>query len=177
MPDNSTTLPAARRHRARTRLVGTAGAVAAAVAVWLAARYGAGLHPHTPGFGSTQRPASLAPGFVAVLSAAASLLAWAALTLIERTAHHPRRVWVITGLITLAVSLSAPLSGHGVTGTDRLALICMHLAVGAVLIPVFALTTHRMSSAGDDSMMSDSNPAFSARRQQAARPASPGGSQ
>lgn len=147
MPDNSTALTAARRHRARTRLAGGAGAVAAAVAVWLAARYGAGLHPHTPGFGSTQRPAGLSPGFVAVLGAAASLLAWAALALIERTARHPRRVWAVTGLIVLAVSLSAPLSGHGVTGTDRLALICMHLAVGAVLVPVFALTVPRVSSA------------------------------
>lgn len=175
MPDHGTTLPA-RRHRPRTRLAGAAGAAAAAVAVWLVVRYGAGLHPHTPGFGPAQRPASLAPGFVAVLSAAASLLAWAALTLIERTARGPRRVWVITGLITLAVSLSAPLSGHGVTGTDRLALICMHLAVGAVLVPVFALTIPRVSSAGDDSMKSDSNPAFTAQRQQATRPASPGGS-
>jgi len=161
MPDNSTTLPAARRHQARTRLVATTGAVAAAVAVWLAARYGAGLHPHTPGFGWAQRPAALPPGIAAVLSAAASLLAWAALTLIERTARHPRRVRVITGLIALAVLLSAPLSGYGVTGTDRLALICMHLAVGAVLVPAYALTTPRVSSAGDDSMKSERNPPFS----------------
>jgi len=74
MPDQDATLPAARRHRARTRLAGAAGA-AAAVAVWLVARYGAGLHPHPPAFSSAQRPASLTPAFVAVVAVAASLLA------------------------------------------------------------------------------------------------------
>jgi hypothetical protein len=42
-----------------------AGAVAAAVAVWLIARYGAGMQLRTPGFGPGQRPASLAVGLVA----------------------------------------------------------------------------------------------------------------
>ena len=80
MPDHSTTLP----HRARTRLAGAAGAITAAVAVWLVARYGADMHLRTPGFGSSQRPASLRPGFAAVVAVAASLLAWAALALVER---------------------------------------------------------------------------------------------
>jgi hypothetical protein len=151
MPDQDATLPAARRRRARTRLAGVAGAAAAAVAVWLVARYGAGLHPHTPGFSSAQRPASLTPGFVAVVAVAASLLAWAALALIERTARRTRRAWIITSLAVLAVSLSAPLSGHDLTGPGRLALICMHLAVGAVLIPVFALTTPRWRPADNHS--------------------------
>lgn len=140
MPMENAARPAAQRHTAVTRLEGACGAAAAAVVVWLIARYGAGLHPHTPGFGSAQRPASLESGFVVIVSAAASLLAWAAVRLIERTARHPRRAWVAAGLVVLAISLSAPLSGHGVTGADRLALACMHLAVGAVLIPVFALT-------------------------------------
>lgn len=45
-----------------------------------------------------------------------------------------------SGLLLTVVSLWAPLSGHGITATERLALVCMHLAVAAVLIPVFALT-------------------------------------
>jgi Family of unknown function (DUF6069) len=175
MPDQSATLPAARMRRAPTRLAGVAGAAAAAVAVWLAARYGAGLHPYTPGFSPAQRPASLAPGSAAVLAAGASLLAWAALTLIERIARRPRRVWVTTGLITLAVSLPAPLSGHGVTGTDRLTLICMHLAVTAVLVPVFASTTSPGRPASNGAGRPGRQPPPSARPQQAARAASPGG--
>jgi hypothetical protein len=56
------------------------------------------------------------------------------------------------------VSLSAPLSGHGLTGTGQLALICMHLAVGAVLIPVFALSTPRWRSADDDPAKAGAGP-------------------
>jgi len=175
MPDPDATLPAARRHQARTRLAGAAGAAAAAVAVWLVARYGVGLHPHPPGFSYAQRPASLTPGFVAVVAVAASLLAWAALALIERTARRPRRAWIITSLAVLAVSLSAPLSGHGLTGTGRLALVCMHLAVAAVLIPVFALTTPRWRSADNDPGKAGGDAPAPARRQPADRPATPGG--
>ena len=48
----------------------------------------------------------------------------------------------------MVVSLAAPLAGHGLTGTQRLALACMHLVVAAVLIPVFALTiAHRRAIA------------------------------
>jgi hypothetical protein len=158
MPEHSTTLP----HRARTRLAGAAGAITAAVAVWLIARYGAGMHLHTPGFGSSQRPASLGPGFVAAAAVAASLLAWAALAVVERTARQPRRAWIITGIAVLAVSLSAPLSGHGLTGTGRVALACLHLAAGAVLIPVFALTIPRWRSADDALAKADGDAPVSA---------------
>jgi Family of unknown function (DUF6069) len=150
MSNANRTLPAAQRHPARTRLAGVTGAVAAAVAVWLVARYGAGMRLHTPGFGSAQRPAILAAGFVAITSAAASLAAWAVLKLIERTARRPRRAWTVTGLAALIVSLTAPLSGHGVTSTDRLTLICMHLAVCAVLIPVFELSIRPRRRSADD---------------------------
>lgn len=49
MSDQSATLPAAWRRRARTRLAGVAGAAAASVVVWLVTRYGVGLHPYAPG--------------------------------------------------------------------------------------------------------------------------------
>jgi hypothetical protein len=150
MPNANRTRPAAQRHVGRTRLAGVAGATAAALAVWLVARYGAGMQLHTPAFGSTRRPESIAPGLVAITSAAASLAAWGILSLVERTGRHPRRAWIATGLGVLVVSLSAPLSGHGVTGTDRLALICMHLAVGAVLVPAFALSIHPGRRSADD---------------------------
>ena len=48
------------------------------------------------------------------------------------------------------MSLSAPLSGHGVTGTDRFALTCMCLAVGTVLIRVLALTVRPSRQPADD---------------------------
>ena len=48
------------------------------------------------------------------------------------------------------MSLSAPLSGHDVTGTDRFALTCMYLAVGTVLIRVLALTIRPSRQLTDD---------------------------
>lgn len=87
-----------------------------------------------------QYSASLTVGFVLVASTVASLAGWGLVTLIERVTRRPRRAWITTGLLLTVVSLSAPLSGHGITATERLALVCMHLAVAAVLIPVFALT-------------------------------------
>jgi Family of unknown function (DUF6069) len=63
---------------------------------------------------------------------------WGFIEVAERRFRRPRRVWLATGLVALGISLSAPLSGHGVTTAQRIALASMHLAVGAVLIPMFA---------------------------------------
>ena len=132
--------PATPGHSGRPRLAAVAGAIAAAVAVSLVARYGVGMQLRTPGFTSMQYSASLTVGFVLVASTVASLAGWGVVTLIERVTRRPRRAWITTGLLVTVVSLSAPLSGHGITATERLALVCMHLVVAAVLIPVFALT-------------------------------------
>ncbi|HEX9526790.1 MAG TPA: DUF6069 family protein, partial [Streptosporangiaceae bacterium] len=53
------------------------------------------------------------------------------------------------GLLALVVSLSAPLAGHGITGAERLSLVCMHLAVAGVLVPAFALAIPRRRPAED----------------------------
>jgi Family of unknown function (DUF6069) len=66
---------------------------------------------------------------VAVVAAAASALAWAALTVAGHTARRPRRAWIITGIAAFAVSLFTPPPGHGLTGTGSLALVCTHLTV------------------------------------------------
>jgi hypothetical protein len=150
----------ATRHNPRIRFVAVHGAVAAAVAVWLIARYGAGLQLHTPGFGPAQHPASLGLGLVAIASAVASLAAWGAVKLIERTTGRPGRAWIAVGLLATVVSLSAPLAGHGITLAERLTLVCMHLAVAAVLIPAFALTiSHRRPAAAVASARSQEQPA------------------
>ncbi|MGH3492974.1 MAG: DUF6069 family protein, partial [Sciscionella sp.] len=67
----------------------------------------------------------------------------------------PRRTWLVTSLPALVLSLSGPLSGHGVTVADRVALVCMHLAVAAVLIPI---TAHSLVRRADDSGSSRANP-------------------
>jgi Family of unknown function (DUF6069) len=129
---------ASLRHTWRERLLAVAAAIAAALLVWAIVRYGAGVSLRTPAFSTGQQPAVLTPGFVAAVSGLVSLGAWALIEVVQRRFHRPRRVWLATGLVALAISLSAPLSGHGVTTAQRVALACMHLAVGAVLIPMFA---------------------------------------
>ena len=141
------TLPVARRRGARARFVALHFGMPAAAAVWLIARFGFGLQVRTPGFAPGQHPMNLGVALVLIASAVAGAAAWAAVEVIERTASRPRRAWVAAGLIALVVSLSGPLAGHGVTMSSRLALVCMHLAVAAVLIPAFALTIGRRSPA------------------------------
>ena len=113
----------------RQRLGAIAAAVAAALSVWLIARYGAGVHLRTPAFSATQVPSSLNFGFVI-----AAALGWGLLAVLERTANRPRRVWTITAAVVLLLSLSMPLSGHGISSTNKFSLLCMHLTVGIVLI-------------------------------------------
>ena len=127
------------------RLTAVAGAMAAAAAVFLIARYAIGLRLHTPGFTPSQQPADLNIGIVLAASAVGLALGIGALALIQRTARRPRRTWVITAAIVLLASLSAPFAGHGITIGNELALACMHLAVGAVLIPALAAAAHPMS--------------------------------
>ena len=102
------------------------------------ARYGAGVSLRTPTVSAGHQPSVLTPGFVAIVSSLVGLGAWALIEVVERMVRSPRRVWFATGLVTLGISLLAPMSGHGVTILQRVALICMHLAVGVVLITMFA---------------------------------------
>ena len=129
---------ASHRHGRRERLLAAAAAVAAAVLVWAIAHFGAGVSLRTPAFSTGHQPSVLTLGFVAAVSGLVSLGAWALIEVIERRFHRPRRVWLATGVVALGISLSAPLSGHGVSTSQRIALVCMHLAVGAVLILMFA---------------------------------------
>lgn len=126
------------RHVRRERLLAVAAAVAAALLVWVIARYGAGVSLRTPAVSAGHQPSVLTPGFVAAVSCLVSLGAWAFIEVVERMVRRPRRVWLATGFVALGISLLAPLSGHGVTTVQRIALVCMHLAVGAVLITMFA---------------------------------------
>ncbi|BEL03862.1 hypothetical protein Q0Z83_020530 [Actinoplanes sichuanensis] len=73
-------------------------------------------------------------GPVAVVTAAlvAGAAAWALLAVLERTVRRPARIYRIIASVVLLVSLAGPLSGTDL-GT-RLALLGMHLTVGAALI-------------------------------------------
>jgi hypothetical protein len=74
------------------------------------------------------------PLAVAVGSGAAALAAWALLALLERLTNRARTLWTVAAVVVLVASLAGPLSGSGITATNRTVLVLLHLTVGAVLI-------------------------------------------
>ncbi|MET8232756.1 DUF6069 family protein [Micromonospora sp. NPDC005298] len=73
------------------------------------------------------------PVAVVVTALIAGLAAWALLALLERTVRRPARTFRVIALIVLVLSLAGPLAS-AVDTTSRLALLGMHLTVGAALI-------------------------------------------
>jgi len=115
----------------RTRPLAVAGAVGAAVAVWVVAVPILGLHLIIQ-FGSGS-PESIGIDLVVGASLIASLLGWGVLSLLETRSARGRAVWTVLAIAVLHVSLGLPLIA-GVTVTTKIALALMHVAVAAVLI-------------------------------------------
>jgi Family of unknown function (DUF6069) len=106
-------------------------AVVVALAIWSAARLlGVEL---TVGKGAD--PSQVGPVDVLVATVLAGLLAWGAHSLLART-PRTARWWPVVGSTAIAVSLTGP--SYLADGASALALIAMHVAVGAVLIWGFA---------------------------------------
>jgi hypothetical protein len=114
------------------RALGVVGAALAAAAVWAIAVPLLGVQLQVR-FGSG---ALQGVGIDAVLisSLLGSLVGWGVLALLEQRTARARTIW--TGLAAAGVlaSLSLPLIA-GATLSTKATLACMHLAVGAVLIP------------------------------------------
>ena len=119
----------------RQRLLTVAGGTLGALAVWAVAEWVVGLDLRTPASSSGQQPQELNAAVVAAASAVGGLAGWGVLAALERFSLNAGRVWVAVALIALLASMGTPLSGHGVSAGDRMALIGMHLAVAAVVIP------------------------------------------
>jgi hypothetical protein len=133
----TTTTDAPHVKRGRTRALSVAGGALAAALAWnvevrvllvhLTFRFGAG-------------PAqTVAIGEVIGVSAAASLLGWLLLALLERRTRDARRRWTTIALAVLAASLALPLTA-ATTGSAVAGLIALHLTVGVVVIPALAHT-------------------------------------
>ncbi|MBB5781902.1 DUF6069 family protein [Nonomuraea jabiensis] len=114
----------------RRLLLTVIAAPAAALAVWALAvpLAGAALTVRTGGATQTVGPVS-----VIVASLVVGLAGWALLAVLERRVARPGRVWTITALVVLVLSLFGPLgSAAGLAAT--LVLMLLHLVVGAVLV-------------------------------------------
>lgn len=138
------------RSKARIgRMRAVIASVAAACMAWLLIEGIADVDLQAPAFsdGATTQDVGLSSVLFASLTA--SLAGWLALGLIERYATRPRRWWTVVSLTTLVVSLGGPMSGTGVDGSDRALLAVLHLAVGAVLIPLLYRTIPAAQTEGD----------------------------
>ena len=123
------------RLRRGDRVVAVLATVIAPVLVWLIATVGFGQHLYQPGFGGSA-PQELSIWLVAIVAGIAAVAGAGVLALIERINPRPAQVWLVVSTAVLILSLGGPLSGEGIGTANKLALVSMHLAAGAVLIPL-----------------------------------------
>jgi multisubunit Na+/H+ antiporter MnhC subunit len=124
---DSTTGTAARR---AGRAITVVAAAAGALLLWTIDGPWAG-HDLAVRQGDAVQP--VGPAAVVVTALVAGLAAWGLLALLERTMRRSVRTYRIIASIVLVLSLAGPL-GSGVGTSSRLALLAMHITVGAALI-------------------------------------------
>ncbi len=124
--------------RRRNRALAVAGAVVAAVLVWVAGEPLLGNNMIIKAEG--QEPQDLGASAVIMFSLSFSLLGWALLALLERATPRARLIWTAVALAFLAVSFF-PLVIIEASGGTKVVLALAHVAVAAVLIPAFRATS------------------------------------
>jgi hypothetical protein len=131
------TAPAAASPKARrvTR-AGAAGLAASAAAlVWVVVDPLLGVDLSVTRSGATT---VVGPGVVVGMALGAALLGWAFLAVLERFTSRAGRVWTITALAVLLLSFAMPFNSGEADTSAKWSLLVMHVAVGAVLIPILS---------------------------------------
>lgn len=140
----TTTAPAAPNvKQGRIRALCAAGGVLAAALAWTAEVPLLGIHLNVR-FGTSHIQA-ISAGQVIGTAAAASLLGWLLLVLLEQRTAHARPLWTAIAVAALAASLIVPAAAATTTAATT-GLIVMHLTVGAAVIPAMARTAGRRRS-------------------------------
>jgi hypothetical protein len=114
------------------------GAVTAALAVCVIAHVVGGI-PLEVGLTPNGPVQQVGVPSIVVICLLAGLAAVLLVVALERVTRHPRRVWAVIAIVMLRLSLLGPL-GAAATAQAGISLLCMHLAAGAVLIPVLFLS-------------------------------------
>ena len=130
----ATTATSAPTTKAR-RMTAVAAGVVAALAVWSLVHLVAGIDLAV---GNSANKQAIGPASITVTSIAAGLAGWALLACLERFSKRPRRIWTITAVIVLLISLLGPLGG--IDASSKLGLASLHLVVGATLIVTMSRT-------------------------------------
>jgi hypothetical protein len=87
---------------------------------------------HTPAVGSGSQVQHVGAAAVVVTALVAGLAAWGLLAWLERRSPRGRVIWRAIAAPVLVLSLAGTLGG--VTTTDKLMLVALHLIVGLPLI-------------------------------------------
>lgn len=127
-PSSPQQLTSSRRRLLRAGTV-VAAAVTGAIG-WIVAAQLIGLQLSVVNLGQAQ-DVSLASAIVGGL--VPGLAAWALLAILERFAKSARLIWTVIAIVVLVLSLASPLMAQASLSTT-IALLCLHVAVGAVLI-------------------------------------------
>jgi hypothetical protein len=131
------TAPAAASPKFRrvTRAGAVGLAALAAVLVWVVVDPLLGVDLSVTRSGTTT---VVGPGLVAGMALGAALLGWALLAVLERFTSRAGRVWTITAVAVLLLSFAMPFNSGEADPSAKWSLLVMHLAVGAVLIPLLS---------------------------------------
>lgn len=124
--------------RTKTRAGAIAAGVLAALVVWALAKIA--VHDlRQPAFG-TATPQDLNAAVVTGAALIGGLLGWLSLAIVGSRTPRGRNIWLGAALVALLLSLGAPLSGHGISAGNRVALVVLHFVVAAVVIPMLYRT-------------------------------------
>jgi len=140
MTDTTTPAQAAAPARAkpdrRLRIAGVLAAIALPVLIWVIAVPLLGVDlTVTDERQDPPKVVEIGLGAIVFISAAATLLGWGLLAVLERFLRRARLVWTVIAVLVLLVTF-APLTGS-MSGGGRSTLVGLHLAVGVPLIAAF----------------------------------------
>ena len=118
--------------RRRRRALGIVLAVVVTLAVWLLGHLAGADYWITDSQGTVRIDMLVTAQVTVVLG----LVGWGVLALLERLSRHGAVLWTVLAVIVVAASMIPVVLVEATTAT-RLALVAVHLAVGAVLVPAF----------------------------------------
>ena len=118
--------------RRRRRALGIVLAVVVTLAVWLLGHLAGADYWITDSQGAVRIDMLVTAQVTVVLG----LVGWGVLALLERLSRHGTTLWTVLAVVVVAASMIPVVLVEATTAT-RLALVAVHLAVGAVLVPAF----------------------------------------